>query len=155
MKLKRANSYALHALMYMVRHTTQLPLTLQAISKAEGIPYRQLVTLFRLFSEAGIVEHTGSDPGGVVFKRSPAEVSLLEVLEIVEGHPLFDECFLKHTDCPGTAENCIIFASWQQATQSLAKKLSEVSIDKAAWGHPEHFFQNCCLSIENAEEKTS
>ena len=37
MKLKKATSYALHALMYMVRHLTQLPVNLEAISKTEGM----------------------------------------------------------------------------------------------------------------------
>lgn len=153
MKLKRANSYALHALMYMARHSTQLPLTLQAIAKAEGIPYRQLTTLFHALTEAGIV--TVAEPGGYVFKRAPSQVSLLELFELVEGHPLFEECFLKHADCPGTTDNCIIYASWKQATQMISKTLSEISIDKAAWGHPEHFFQRCCVGIETAEENPS
>jgi Rrf2 family protein len=152
MKLKRTNSYALHALMYMVRHVTQLPLTLQAIAKAEGIPYRQLVSLFRLLSEAGIVKTADSEPGGYVFKRPPSEVTLLELFELIEGHPLFEECFLKHADCSGTTYNCVIYASWRQATQSMSKKLSEITIDKAAWGHPEHFLQHCCIGIESPEE---
>lgn len=151
MKLKRANSYALHALMYMVRHATQLPMTLQTISKAEGIPYRQLVSLFQMLSDAGIVVNATSQQGGYVFKRPPSEVTLLEVVELVEGHPLFVECFLNHADCAGTAESCLIYASWRQATQSISKILSEITIDKAAWGHPEHFLRHCCLGIEGFE----
>lgn len=152
MKLKKANSYALHALMYMVRHATQQPLTLQAIAKAEGIPYRQLASLFQLLSDAGIVQNATSQQGGYEFARSPSDVTLLEVLEHVEGHPLFQECFLKHADCSGTSKNCIIYAAWRGATESISKQLSEISIDKAAWGHPEHLMQQCCLCIENAEE---
>ena len=151
MKLKKANSYALHALMYMVRHMTQSPLTLQAISKAEGIPYRQLVSLFRLLSDAGIVQNSTSQQGGYAFARPPSDVTLLEVFELVEGHALFQECFLKHTDCLGSTDNCAIYASWKQATQIISKKLSEISIDKAAWGHPEHFFEHCCLNNEGSE----
>ena len=37
MKIKQATAYALHAMMYMVRHVTQLPVTSVAIAKAEGI----------------------------------------------------------------------------------------------------------------------
>jgi Rrf2 family protein len=152
MKLKRTNAYALHALMYMVRHTTHLPLTLHAISKAEGIPYRQLVSIFHLLSNAGIVKTAASDQGGYVFKRAPSDVTLLELFELVEGLPLFAECLLKHSDCSGTAENCGIYTSWRQATQSLSRKLSEITIEKAAWGHPEHFLHHGCLDIEGPAE---
>ena len=152
MKLKRTNAYALHALMYMVRHSTLLPLTVQAISKAEGIPYRQLVNIFQLLSNSGMVQTAAGDQGGYVFKKPPSDITLLELFELIERHPLFEECFLKHTDCTGTSANCIIYSTWKQATQSLAKKLSEISIDKAAWGHPEHFFQQCCLSAEDSKK---
>ncbi len=151
MKLKRTNAYALHALMYMVRHMTQLPVTIQTISKAEGIPYRQLVNLFRLLADAGIVENTGSEQAGYVFGRSPSEVTLLELFELVEGQSIFEECFLKHCDCAGTPDNCGIYASWKQATRSLSKMLSEITLEKAAWGHPEHFFQQCRLGSENSK----
>lgn len=140
--------------MYMVRHMTQSPLSLHAISKAEGIPYRQLASIFRILSEAGVVAPSPSDPSRYQFKKPPSQVSLLEVFERVEGYPLFDECFMKHADCPGTPDNCIIYASWRQATGVIAKKLAEISIDKAAWGHPEHTFQSCCIGIEIDEEET-
>ena len=36
MKIAKSASYALHALMYMVRHSTQLPVTAVTVAKAEG-----------------------------------------------------------------------------------------------------------------------
>lgn len=140
MKIKQANSYALHALMYMVRHSTQLPVTIQAISKAERIPYRQLVGLFRLMAEAGIVKKTNSAQSGYVFGRLPSEVTLLELIELIEGGPVFGECFMKHCDCRATHENCRIYAAWKRATASVTRQLAETTIEGAAWGHPEHYF---------------
>ena len=141
MRIKQTNSYALHALMYMVRHITQLPVTVQAISKAEGIPYRQLVSLFRLLTEAGIVKNADSRHSGYVFGRPPSQVSLLELFELVEGGPIFQECFMNHCDCKATPGNCNIYAAWKQATASMTKKLSEITIASATWKHPEHYFK--------------
>ena len=140
MKIKQTNSYALHALMYMVRHATQLPVTLHAISKAEGIPYRQLVSIFKLLSEAGIVKNADNSQSGYVFARPPAKVSLLELFELIEGEPIFEECFMKHCDCKATAENYNLYAAWEKATASISRQLSEITIENAAWGHPEHYF---------------
>lgn len=140
MKIKQTNSYALHALMYMVRHTTQLPVTIQTISKAEGIPYRQLVNLFKTLAEAGIVKNADNGQSGYVFARPPADVSLLELFQLIEGEPIFDECFMKHCDCKATPENCSIYDSWKKATASVSKKLSQITLESAAWGHPEHHF---------------
>jgi Rrf2 family protein len=140
MKIKLANSYALHALMYMVRHITQLPVTVHTISKAEGIPYRQLVNIFHILAESGIVKNASSGQSGYVFAKSPSEITLLELFELVEGEPIFHNCFMDHCDCKATAENCKIYASWKQATASIADKLSKITLENAAWGHPEHHF---------------
>ena len=142
MKIKQENSYALHALMYMVRHTSQLPVTVQTISKAERIPYRQLVRLFRLLAEAGIVknEDTGKK-AGYVFGRPPSQVSLLELFELIEGEPIFQECFMKHCDCGATPDDCKIYALWKQASTSIVKKLSKMTIESTTWEHPEHYFK--------------
>ena len=44
MKVSKTAAYSLHALMYMVRHITQLPATTNTIAKAEGIPPGYLAT---------------------------------------------------------------------------------------------------------------
>ncbi len=55
MKVKKATAYALHALMYMVRHATQLPVTTTTIAKGEGIPSEYLAKIFQKLSKAHIV----------------------------------------------------------------------------------------------------
>ena len=130
----------MHALMYMVRHTTQLPVTTRAIAKAEGIPYRQLVNLFGLLEEAGIIRKAEHSEPGYVFKKSPSEVTLLEIFETIEGGPIFNECFLDYCDCQAKPTDCEIYATWKKATTVIKKKLSEVTLEDAAWRHPEHYF---------------
>jgi len=140
MKIKQANSYALHALMYMVRHVTQLPVTVHAIAKAEGIPYRQLIKIFQTLSEAGIVKSVPDGQPGYFFAKPPSEISLYELIELIEGEPIFRECFMNHCDCKTSSEQCQIYALWKQATASVAKKLSEITLENISWGHPEHRF---------------
>jgi len=56
MKVTKSCAYALHALMYMVRHGTQLPATAGTIARAEGIPVDYLVKIFRQLVKAGFVK---------------------------------------------------------------------------------------------------
>lgn len=140
MKLKITNSYALHALMYMVRHSTQLPVTLSVIAKAEGISRSQLTRIFHLLTEADFVIKSEKARSAYNFARSPHELTLLELFETIEGHTLFGECFMKHCDCGGTLEDCDIYQQWHQTTRPILKKLAETTIQDAAWRHPEHYF---------------
>ncbi len=139
MKLKITNSYALHALMYMVRHSTQLPVQLSTIAKAEGISLSQLTKIFHILTEAGFVIKSENGRSAYNFARPPHELTLLGLIETIEGYKLFDDCFMKHCDCRGTVENCDIYKCWHDATRVLTKKLAETTIQDAACRHPEQY----------------
>ncbi len=120
MKISKTSAYALHALMYMVRHITQLPATSGTIAKAEGIPSAYLAKILQQLVKAGVVRAVKGTNRGYVFAKQPEEISLLELLELIEGNSLFDDCLLKHCECGGTPDNCCIFAKWLTATKKIS-----------------------------------
>jgi len=153
MKVTRSAAYALHALMYMVRHTTQLPATVATIAKAEGIPSDYLAKIFQKLVRTGYVKAVRSNNKGYIFATPPEEISLLGLLEAIEGSPLFDNCLLRHCECGGTLENCRVFSAWVDATKQLKKLLSETTVAVAAWGHPEHRFLSLSESLADPKSK--
>ena len=153
MKVKKSSAYALHALMYMVRHSTQLPATTATIAKAEGIPAEYLSKIFQQLVKANFVKAVTGRKKGYIFAMGPEEISLLELFETMEGGALFDDCFLKHCECSGTTENCCIFAIWHNATREINKLLKETSVATAAWSHPQHRFLSLPISLANPKDK--
>jgi Rrf2 family protein len=140
-------------MIYMVRHITQLPVTTSTIAKAEGIPPGYLAKIFRLLVKAGLVRSVRGKKRGYVFARLSEEISLLELFEVIEGGPLFEDCFLKHCECGGTPENCFIYAQWLSATRKISQLLAETSVATAAWNHPQHRFYSLPESLETAKKK--
>ena len=155
MKVSRATAYALHAMMYMVRHITQLPATTSTIAKAEGIPPGYLAKIFRRLVKARLVRSVRSRKRGYVFARPPEEISLLELFEVIEGEPLFEDCLLRHCECGGTPENCYIYAQWVSATRKINQLLAETSVATAAWNHPQHRFRSLPESLQAEKKKVS
>ena len=153
MKIRKSSAYALHALMYMVRHNTQLPATTATIAKAEGIPPDYLAKIFQQLVKARFVKAVKSKHRGYVFTRPPEEISLLELFETVEGGPLFDDCFLKHCECGGTKENCRILSVWIDATTKVKELLESTTVATAAWNHPEHRFLSLPESLAGPKIK--
>jgi Rrf2 family protein len=147
MKVTKSSAYALHALMYMVRHSTQLPATAGTIARAEGIPCDYLVKILQQLVKAGFVKAVRGRKRGYAFAKAPEEINLLDLFEVIEGHSLFDECFLKHCDCGGTIENCRIFTTWADATRQIKDMLLQTSVASAAWNHPEHRFLSLSESL--------
>ena len=153
MKVTRSSSYALHALMYMVRHSTQLPATTATIAKAEGIPSDYLAKIFQQLVKARFVQAVRGKSRGYVFARPPEQISLLELFEVIEGRTLFDDCPLRHCECNGTPENCRIFSVWTDATRQIKELLAQTSVAAAAWSHPEHRFLSLSESLTDQNGK--
>jgi Rrf2 family protein len=140
MRLSIKTAYSLHALMHMVRHVTQLPISGGAIAKAEGIPATTLSKLLQDLAKAGIVKAEKGRNKGYVFARPPEEISLLEILELTEGGDPFEECPLKHCACGGTPKTCEIYEQWHSLSQRMAQLFAMTSLAAIAWHHPEHRF---------------
>ena len=153
MKVTKSAGYALHALMYMVRHSTQLPVTAVTVAKAEGIPPDYLAKIFQQLAKARFVKAIRGRKRGYIFARPPEQISLLELFEAVEGGPLFDDCFLKHCECGGTPETCRIFSIWKDATRQIKKELEDTSVAAATWSHPAHRFLSLPISLAGPEKK--
>jgi Rrf2 family protein len=152
MKVTKSAGYALHALMYMVRHSTQLPVTANTVAKAEGIPSDYLAKIFQQLAKARFVKAIRGRKRGYVFARPPERITLLELFEAIEGGPLFDDCFLRHCQCGGTPDNCTIFSIWTDATRQIKHKLEETTVASAAWSHPEHRFMSLPESLGCSEK---
>jgi len=153
MKVTKSAGYALHALMYMVRHSTQLPVTAITVAKAEGIPSDYLAKIFQQLAKARFVKAIRGRKRGYVFARPPEQITLLELFETIEGGPLFDDCFLRHCECGGTPDSCCIFSIWTEATRQIKKKLEDTTVAAAAWAHPEHRFMSLPESLGCAEKQ--
>jgi Rrf2 family protein len=153
MKISQAAAYGMHALMYMVRHVTQLPVTSTTIAKAEGIPSGYLSKVLRQLVRAGFIRSVRGQDRGYIFARPPEEISLLQVIEAIEGQPMFDDCPLRYCDCRGTTQNCRVFSQWVSATNRFRELLAEMTIVVIAWDHPEHRFDQLLKSAARGKGK--
>jgi Rrf2 family protein len=150
MKISLGAAYGMHALMFMVRHITQLPITSTNIAKAEGIPEKHLAKILHRLAVANIIKVSKGAVKGYSLAKSPEQISLLDVLEAIEERPLFKECFMKHCVCSGTQENCIIYKEWISVIGKFVKFLSQTSLESATWHHPEHRFYKLQASAKGA-----
>jgi len=87
MKLTRACSYALHALVYMSEHDPggRRGLASQEIARERGLPERFLLKVLKPLVGAGILGSARGPGGGYLLARPLGEISLLDVVEAVEG----------------------------------------------------------------------
>ena len=85
MKLSRASSYALHALAYMVGQAPDKPVASHHIAEARGIPERFLLKVLKPLVSARVLLSLKGPNGGYRLLKAPKQITLLEVVEAVDG----------------------------------------------------------------------
>jgi len=85
MKLTRPSSYALHAVAYMADQENNEPVASHVIAKARKIPERFLLKVLKPLVSARVLSSIKGPNGGYRLAKSANEITLLEVLEAVDG----------------------------------------------------------------------
>src|SRR5262245_32253462 len=85
MRLTRASSYALHAVAYMAAMKKGSPVASHVIAQDRGIPERFLLKVLKPLVSAQILISIKGPNGGYQLAKSPNEITMLEILESVDG----------------------------------------------------------------------
>ena len=85
MRLTRASSYALHAVAYMAQQKSDRPVASHKIAHERGIPERFLLKVLKPLVSARVLTSIKGPNGGYRLARSPNDITLLEIVEAVDG----------------------------------------------------------------------
>jgi Rrf2 family transcriptional regulator, cysteine metabolism repressor len=77
--------YAVRALAELARRGQPAPVPIGEIARAREIPVQFLEGLFATLRRAGILQSQRGVKGGYSFARPPSEITVLEVVELLEG----------------------------------------------------------------------
>ncbi len=111
--------YAVRALAELARTGSAGPVPIGEIARRRDIPVQFLEGLFATLRRAGILQSQRGVKGGYSFARQPEEVTVLDVVEALEGRLGADAS----TD---TAE------VWTEAIDALRLKLQAITIAEVA-----------------------
>lgn len=86
MKLTRASSYALQAVVYMAsQRSTEHPIASHTIAQSRKIPERFLLKVLKPLVQARVLSSVKGPNGGYRLAKPANEITMLEILEAVDG----------------------------------------------------------------------
>lgn len=86
MKISAKTEYACIALLELARHHgSGEPVRIRTIADEHGVPSRFLVQILLQLKGAGLVTSTRGAAGGYQLVKPPDEISLAEVMNVIEG----------------------------------------------------------------------
>ena len=93
MKLSRTVTYALKATLQLAQHGDGVPVPCSRLASDGSMPERFLLQILRNLVTHGILRSTRGVDGGYMLVRDPKEISVLDVIEAIDG-PLTHEVAL-------------------------------------------------------------
>jgi Rrf2 family protein len=85
MKLSRTVAYAVQATLQLAQSKSDVPVPCSRLAAEGGMPERFLLQILRHLVTHGILHSTRGVDGGYSLERRPEDISLLEVIEAIEG----------------------------------------------------------------------
>jgi Rrf2 family transcriptional regulator, iron-sulfur cluster assembly transcription factor len=117
LELTKRGDYAVRAMLALARGSGNGLLSARRISDAMVIPVRFLPQVLADLQRAGLVEAAPGRAGGYRLARDAAAISLLDVIEAVEGESRRRTCVLRGGPCAldGTCDVHDVFFRGQEA----------------------------------------
>jgi Rrf2 family protein len=92
MQITRQADYALRAVIYLSRLAPEQRAATSQIAAEQQIPPSFLAKIVSQLSVAGLLQTSRGARGGVSLAKNPAEITLLDVVEAIDGPILLNEC---------------------------------------------------------------
>jgi Rrf2 family protein len=129
MQITRQADYALRAILYLARLDANQRAATSQIAEDQEIPPSFLAKIISQLSIAGLIHTSRGARGGVSLARKPENLSLLDVVEAIDGPITLNECTLDPSLC-AFGDSCPLHDVWCEAQADLVQKLQTETFDK-------------------------
>ncbi len=128
MKISTKGRYALRMMLDMYRYQATGPVSLKDIAQRQNISKKYLEQIALVLAQSGVMKGTRGHLGGYRMAKEPAELTVYDVLEIMEGslHPV--ACL---DNAPNNCERCngceTLFI-WQELDERIETYLRSMTL---------------------------
>lgn len=135
MKVSLRATYGIMAAVDLALHNGQAPVQAKSIARRQAIPARFLEQVLHAMKRAGLVTSQRGAQGGYLLSKSPAEVSLAEILEALDG-PL-TPVRGGHSQQPHRLrkQESLLSGVWDQVKHAELSVLGAVTLEELAGRH--------------------
>jgi Rrf2 family protein len=123
MQITRQADYAVRTVLHLARMGNSERVATSTIAKEQNIPPSFLAKIVSQLSIAGLVHTSRGARGGVTLARDPKDITLLEVVEAIDGPIQLNIC-AGHEGACTFDENCPLKPVWCDAQAELVNRLT-------------------------------
>ncbi len=129
MQITRQADYAIRAVRYLSGLETGQRAATSKVAADQNIPPSFLAKIISQLSIAGLLITSRGARGGVSLARPAKDISLLDVVEAIDGPIYLNECVAENGRC-SFDDDCPLKPIWSEAQQELVRKLGATRFDQ-------------------------
>ena len=129
LRLTKKADYSLIALKHFAarKSTTNNTLSAKELADSSGIPLPILSKLLQKLAKTGFLASVYGTNGGYRLAKDPGEISVLEVIQAIDGPIVLANCFT-HDDSCGHSGRCTVRRPLRRIHEGILRLLESVSI---------------------------
>jgi Rrf2 family transcriptional regulator, iron-sulfur cluster assembly transcription factor len=131
LELTKRGDYAVRAMLTLARPGAG-QLTASALAEATAIPSNYVPQVMGDLVRASLVANRRGRHGGYTLARPPGEVSLLTIVEAVEGESRRRTCVMRGGPCGRNGVTCDVHAAFAAAQERANAALASVTLADVA-----------------------
>ncbi|UCF91136.1 MAG: Rrf2 family transcriptional regulator [Desulfobacterales bacterium] len=126
MRLSTKSRYGTRLMLDMARHYNQGAIQLGEIAKRQDISLKYLEQIIRPLKKADYVKSFRGAKGGHMLTRPPSEITVGEIVALLEGGASFTPCS-ENPDTCDRVDFCLTRYLWLEASKAMFEKLDTVT----------------------------
>jgi len=131
MKLSSRVRYGCRALVGLAVHHDEGPLALETLAQGASIPEKYLAKIIQDLRRSGMIRSVRGAHGGYLLNGDPADVTLLDVWEALEG-PLCPVDCLENPEGCDQLDQCVTRDVWSRVQDAVSGVLRSVTLAELA-----------------------
>lgn len=127
MRLSTRSRYGTRMMIELAEHYDNGPVQVGEIAERQGISVKYLEQLIIPLKKANYVKSVRGRKGGHMLAKSPEEISVGEIVELLEGGINLSECIENPEVCDRSA-TCLTRGLWETATGAMSRELNAIKL---------------------------
>ena len=129
MKLSTRSRYGTRLMLDLAQRYDEGPVQISDIAKREDISVKYLEQLIIPLKKVNFIKSLRGPKGGHMLAKSPDEITVGEIVKVLEGGIDLASCIEKPEEC-NKSSDCLTRGLWKEATKAMFDKLNSVTLSK-------------------------
>jgi FeS assembly SUF system regulator len=152
-RLSKTTDYGIVLLAGLARDPSAEPRNARELAEGSDLPVPMASKILKALAKEGLLVSQRGSKGGYRLARDPAELSVSEMVRVLEGPVALTDCAIGPSLCEHEAM-CAVREPWQLISRVVEQALSDVTLADLVRGRPSPAFASVVemLQIELSEK---